>query len=69
MAAGLSSAAASGNEPDCEWPINTAPFNWAARSDKALCVGVGVGMPPKLTSGTPCFDSSSKALTGNCVSG
>ena len=51
----MSSAAASGNEPDCECPINTAPFNWVARSDNALSVGLGVGRPPKLTSGTPCF--------------
>ena len=69
MAAGLSSAAASGNEPDCECPISTAPFSCAARSDNALCVGLGVGMPPKLTSGTPCFESSSTAVTGNWLSG
>ena len=53
MAAGLSSAAASGNEPDCECPINTAPFSCAARSDNALSVGLGVGTPPKADVGHP----------------
>ena len=61
---GSSSAAPSGNGPDCECPINTAPFSWAARSDSALTVGPGVFMPPTLMSGTPCFDSSSTAATG-----
>src|SRR5688572_1281747 len=68
VAPGLSSAASSGNDPDCECPISTAPFNWPARSDNALNVGLGVGTPPKLTSGTPCFESSSAAVTGNWVS-
>ena len=44
---GSSSAAASGNEPDCECPINTAPFNWVARSDNAFSVGFGVGYAAK----------------------
>ena len=57
-----------GNDPDCECPISTAPPSWPARSDSALKFGLGVGRPPRLTSGTPCFESSSTAFTGNWLS-
>ena len=66
---GLSSAAASGNGPDCECPINTAPLtDREVRQRLERRVGLRQAAA-KLMSGTPCFASSSTAATGNWLSG
>ena len=62
---GIEERRGQGKPPGLRVAHQHRPIQFGREIDSALKVGLGVGTPPKLTSGTPCFESSSTAETGN----